>query len=323
MTDAPAKGAHGYRIGAVARLTGVPADTLRVWERRYAVAAPVRAASGSRVYAGEDVARLTLIKRLVDRGDAISRVAPLSLDELRQRLRGEGLRGGVEDKPRSCRLVALGGLLTDRLGQAGSGADGVEVVGVFRERRALAEGAAALSPDLLVVEAPTLYAEQVQEIGTLLAQSGAQRAVVVYNFASRATLARFDSRRVALWRAPVEPSELRRWCAATSVGAAQGVAGDGEGTEVDVARPIPERRFDDEALARIMAASTTVRCECPHHLADLVANLLAFEAYSRECESRSPEDAALHAYLHASTAHCRALIEAALARVIAAEGNAA
>ena len=320
MSDSPVKGANGYRIGAVSRLTGVPADTLRVWERRYEVTTPVRTASGTRLYAPEDVARLTLIKRLVERGDAISRVAALSLDELRERLRGQGLAGGEDATGLPCRVVAMGGLLADRLGQAASRADGVEVVGVFREHRAMAEGAACLSPDVVILEYPTLHAEQVQEIGTLLAQAGAQRAVVVYNFASRSTLARLNSRRIIPWRAPADPLELRRWCAGASGGAAPVAAAPSDGLEVDVSRPIPERRFDDETLARIMAMSTTVRCECPHHLADLIADLLAFEAYSRECESRNAEDAALHAYLHATTAHCRSLIEAALARVIAAEG---
>ncbi len=38
---------------------------------------------------------------------------------------------------------------------------------------------------------------------------------------------------------------------------------DGEEVEVDLNRPIPERRFEDEALVRILAKSTKVRCECP------------------------------------------------------------
>ncbi len=58
----------------------------------------------------------------------------------------------------------------------------------------------------------------------------------------------------------------------------------------------------------------------PRHLADLIAGLLAFDAYSRECEARNAKDAALHAHLHATAAHGRSLFEAALARVIAAEG---
>ena len=40
----------GFRIGAVARLTGISPDTLRVWERRYQVTEPQRSASGTRLY---------------------------------------------------------------------------------------------------------------------------------------------------------------------------------------------------------------------------------------------------------------------------------
>lgn len=63
-----------------------------------------------------------------------------------------------------------------------------------------------------------------------------------------------------------------------------------------------------------------MECECPRHLVDLVVNLTAFEVYSANCESRSPADAALHAYLHETTARSRELIEHALKRVVTAEG---
>jgi len=84
--------------------------------------------------------------------------------------------------------------------------------------------------------------------------------------------------------------------------------------------PVPARRYDGPELARIAAASTTVKCECPHHLAEVIMSLTAFEDYSAECESRSLDDAALHAYLHLITARARAMLEQALARVAAAEG---
>lgn len=309
---------QGYRIGAVSRLTGIPADTLRVWERRYSVVSPARSGSRSRLYATEDITRLTLIKRLVDRGDAISRVAALSTEELRERLRGDLRHRADGAQMRPCRVMVLGGLLADRLSPTLGPRDGVEVVGSYHDRARLVEAAPALNPDLLVLEYPTLHAEQAHDIAALLAQCGAGRAVVVYNFATRATLARLDLRRVLPWRAPVDPDELLRWCAATP--ALSDVVQDATLEEVDLGAPIPARRYTDGDLARILAMSTTVRCECPHHLADLVANLVAFEAYSRECESRSIEDAALHAQLHATTAHCRALIETALERVIAIEG---
>ena len=69
-----------YPIGAVARLTGLSADTLRAWERRTRWSR-LRDDRG-RVYSGTDVKRLQLLAAAVDRGHAIGRVAALSDAEL-------------------------------------------------------------------------------------------------------------------------------------------------------------------------------------------------------------------------------------------------
>jgi DNA-binding transcriptional MerR regulator len=71
-----------YPIRAVARLTGISVDTLRAWERRYRVVEPARDERG-RVYSEADVERLTLLRRAVERGHAIGRVAHLGVEELR------------------------------------------------------------------------------------------------------------------------------------------------------------------------------------------------------------------------------------------------
>ena len=84
-------------------------------------------------------------------------------------------------------------------------------------------------------------------------------------------------------------------------------------------RQAPPRRYDDETLSRMAALSSTVKCECPRHLAELIASLSGFERYSAECESRSPRDAALHAYLHATASQARHMIENALDHVIEIE----
>ena len=69
-----------------------------------------------------------------------------------------------------------------------------------------------------------------------------------------------------------------------------------------------------------MALSTTVACECPRHVAELLMLLSRFEAYSAQCEERSPADAELHAYLGRVTVHARASFEAALEQVALREG---
>ena len=55
-------------IAAVERETGIGKDTLRVWERRYGFPRPERDENGDRLYPGDQVSRLRLIKRLMDRG---------------------------------------------------------------------------------------------------------------------------------------------------------------------------------------------------------------------------------------------------------------
>ena len=46
-----AAGVRGpYRIHVVAEMTGIPAATLRAWERRYGIPSPERTASGYRLY---------------------------------------------------------------------------------------------------------------------------------------------------------------------------------------------------------------------------------------------------------------------------------
>ncbi|MEJ2173711.1 MAG: MerR family transcriptional regulator [bacterium] len=55
-------------ISNVERETGLPKDTLRVWERRYGFPRPGRDPNGERAYPEAQVAQLRLVKRLMDRG---------------------------------------------------------------------------------------------------------------------------------------------------------------------------------------------------------------------------------------------------------------
>lgn len=61
-----------YNIRAVARLTGVPADTLRRWESRYSVITPQRTDSGYRLYSQDDVDVILWLKSKLAEGLSIS-----------------------------------------------------------------------------------------------------------------------------------------------------------------------------------------------------------------------------------------------------------
>jgi len=89
-----------YRIGTLARLSGVSTHLIRVWERRYEALEPDRSGGGARLYSAADLERLRLLKRAVDRGHAIGQVARLGTDEL-ERLSGNGSGGAVGEEARA------------------------------------------------------------------------------------------------------------------------------------------------------------------------------------------------------------------------------
>lgn len=74
-----------YPIRAVAKLTGLSLDTLRAWERRYQAVVPERSERG-RQYGAEDIDRLLLLGKLVEKGHAIGGIAALTNDDLKKLL---------------------------------------------------------------------------------------------------------------------------------------------------------------------------------------------------------------------------------------------
>ena len=59
---------NGLTLKAVSQRTGVPAATLRTWERRYGFLQPARSPSGYRIYGEEEVARIERVKGLLEQG---------------------------------------------------------------------------------------------------------------------------------------------------------------------------------------------------------------------------------------------------------------
>lgn len=83
--DKPRGSEHNVRmlnIAQVERETGLTKDVLRVWERRYGFPSPQRDENGDRLYDLEQVARLRLVKRLIDQGYRPGKVLPLSIGQL-------------------------------------------------------------------------------------------------------------------------------------------------------------------------------------------------------------------------------------------------
>jgi len=87
-----------YSIKAVSQATGLSIETLRAWERRYQIVAPVRDGNGRRAYQPDDVIRLRKLREATEKGHPISRLARLGEAELDQIL-GPGAPGSPDGSP--------------------------------------------------------------------------------------------------------------------------------------------------------------------------------------------------------------------------------
>jgi len=123
-----------YAPAAVAQLTGISAHVLRAWERRYGAVTPWRTPGGARRYSEREVARLRLLRRVVDAGHAIGDVARLP-DEQLAGLIGIETRSATTGAPAAALELPLESLLED-----------VRAMRVDRVERALSIQLATLGP---------------------------------------------------------------------------------------------------------------------------------------------------------------------------------
>ncbi|MDP1674206.1 MAG: MerR family transcriptional regulator [Burkholderiales bacterium] len=311
-----------YRSGAVARLTGIPVQTLRVWERRYKIVGPRQSTSGQRLYAPAEVARLAVIKQLVDSGHAIGSIAMLGIDQLRAML--DQISHATPTPPRHAGQVTTGARIPVRVAIVGEALSlrvahhqltALQVVGTSPNVALAGEVLRGVTSDVLLIEFPTLQRETLQTIRSLAQQLCARRIVVEYGFGSQRNEQEMRALGWSLVHAPLDIEQLESLC-----GAPPAVFRPGEPAALPPVDAAASRRFDNRALAELSVTSVKLNCECPHHIADLLIRLGNFETYSAECESSSPADAALHHYLKEIAGNARAMLEIALVRVAEAEG---
>ena len=311
-----------YRSGTAARLAGIPVETLRVWERRYRVVGPQLTARGHRLYSAEDVSRLALMKQLVDLRSPIGSIASLSLGELRDmrsaaNAASQGVFAGAAGALPLIRVALVGETLTAQTSRDGALHSTLELVAACANAADAVEVLRGVAVDVLFMEVPTLHAEALAAVDALVHALGVRHAVVEYRFGPAAVVGALRDRGHTVARAPLEPGALERLCREAISAEVMHTAAPSSPLPLEV---IPERRFDDKSLARLAQSLTTLYCECPHHVVELLLSLGTFERYSAECANRGPADAVLHRYLERVAGSARVLFEDALVRIARDEG---
>ena len=317
-----------YRSGAVARMVQMPVATLRIWERRYQAVAPTTSVTGHRLYTAADVERVAVLRQLTVCGHAIGSIAALPLAQLREVARthattstGKPERTAAKKAAPALRWVIVGRALERRLQRPAvrkSLPHRPEIVAVFDSLAEAARAAPGGSADRLIWQTPSLRVGDLSELQTAQAAWGARSAAVAYGFAGAAGREAFAAAGAQVLREPQDDGALALWLAGLDESAhAEPKALPAVSADLLwlATGEIAPRRFDDATLTDLAGLSSTMACECPRHVAEILMQLSNFEAYSADCENLSPADAALHAYLHRVAGSARALFETALERV--------
>ena len=308
-----------YGIGTVARLTGLKPDTLRVWERRYGLGASHKSDTGRRQYTQADLEHLQLVSTLVGTGARIGEIAKTERKTLEMLLRNQGSQGLKALPATKPTVVFLGEQLCDWL-EDHQGC--IANVDARLARVSLAQVASAgfdelETVDTLVVECPNLSASALQQLGALAQSLKASRVLVSYQFGNDRWLSELKEKGMLATSFPPDPAylafEISRSIAEKSTALGETNMGD-----LVTTRP---RQFSEEELSAARLLKSTLECECPRHIADLIRALASFEEYSSSCSVENWHDAAVHSCIYAYTGQARWLMERALSAVLEERGG--
>jgi DNA-binding transcriptional MerR regulator len=302
---------HQYAIGVVARRTQTNPETIRVWERRYELIVPGRSDTGRRLYSENDIAKLTLVKRLTELGHSVSSLAKLSNDELRDRLNASLASdpSNNSDQLSTLHIVFASDALRLRLSRELLIHDDITVVDYPNENTS-----SVMEPraDIVIVDLVTLNEESLSVVRHYLSETSCESALVIFNYGTKKSILELEDAGVVCLRGSVAAAEIYRVC--------RSIKPTLSNSRLSLNKTVTSPRFTNEQLSRIAALTSKIECECPNHLAELIINLCAFEKYSSECANGNEQDAQLHSQLNQAAGASRLILEESLIRLMEIEG---
>ena len=289
----------GISIGAVSRATGIPANTLRTWERRNFIKAEKRTESGRRRYSQEQVEMLALMKKLTDSGDSISALAKLGLSSLRSRLLE------YQTSETGASAARTGEIKVHTVG------DHVDLwLSALPVRFRILKNEDE-RPDLIAIDLSATAVDCRRRVAVAKHEFPGVPLVLIYDYTTKDLIRGFSKEGHFLIRVPCSPEMFEHYIHAALANATYQSMPSQE-YEGGSSANYPPRIFSDKQLATIATSNPNIKCECPHHISALVSSLASFENYCRRCENESPKDAEIHAHLGKEIAEARSIVEDAL-----------
>ena len=194
--------------------------------------------------------------------------------------------------------------------------EGLEMAGTYSDLDAFLEDETEC--DTLIIELPFLDRNIARSLNAPALRKRARRIVVIYAFSPSSIVSQLHRYGLQTLRAPVALEHIWQQCQSTAARQLEWTPPDWD-PRVASDEPVPPRRFSNDQLVFLSDVTTSLDCECPHHMSSVIEQLAAFEEYSARCEVSTRKDAALHGYLHQMTARARWLMEVALEKLAEVE----
>jgi hypothetical protein len=168
------------------------------------------------------------------------------------------------------------------------------------------------SVDCLVVECATLSSKHLSRLQELRERLKAQKLLVTYQMCNDRWLAELEDKDIQAVQFPPDTAYL-----AFEIGqcVAEKLTRQGE-SDLGELVSVKARQFSEDELSAARRLKSTLDCECPRHISDLIRALAHFEEYSASCSVENWQDAAVHACIFAYTGQARWLMEKALSAVL-------
>ena len=191
--------------------------------------------------------------------------------------------------------------------------DDVDVIWTGQSLATLARTLPQLRPQVLVLQLEHLGPDPIGTAQELAGLAKAELTIVTYAFARREVLRGLQREALRPLRAPLTIAALRAQMTSMIV---RSLMESGDSRAQAVMGELRPPRFSPSQLAKLESLESSVKCECPQHLSTILSSLVYFEAYCKECESRSEEDAEVHRMLYERSARARMLLEDGLERLL-------
>ncbi|MEY3872994.1 MAG: HTH-type transcriptional repressor YcgE, partial [Pseudomonadota bacterium] len=270
-----------------------------------------------------DALKASQLKQLSDAGHGISAIANLDNASLSRLLAQQNAtatgRVQAHSGERTVAMAVVGRAIASRISASPSSLQflthSIQVTDVFED---LAEASRAVfsdQPKILLIKLNTLNDSVRQQIEDVVGRHPILQTIVVYNYGQLVAVEALKVLGMLVRREPLSDHDLSDLISSVLLVDASTSVGISGHTGL-----IPARKYSDATLARVAGISNNILCECPRHVAELIAQLASFEQYSQDCLNNSAEDAHLHAYLRSVSGSARAMFERALEMVAVHEG---